>query len=144
MTHEVIRLWVRPAKGATPEDRDRLDLEAGRGVVGDHKLGGKRHLTVIFEDDWADATRDVGVAVDPAERRANVLVTGGDGQRLVGRTIRIGETELEVRGITLPCERMDRAEPGLRKAMEPDGRGGVWGVVTAGGTIGIGDMLVPA
>ena len=74
-------------------------------------------------------------------RRANVLVSGGRGERFLEKTIRLGETRIEVRGIVDPCARMDEAAEGLRKALEPEGRGGVWGVVVEGGTIRKGDAL---
>ena len=139
--HEIKRLWVRPEKGGAVVPVDRIELQAGSGVVGDHKFEGRRHVTIVFEGDWAAAVEEVGTPVDPSARRANVLVSGADGRRFVDRTIHLGETVIEVKGIVAPCARMDEAEPGLRKAMEPDGRGGIWGQVVTGGVLRPGDLL---
>ncbi|MHC4859913.1 MAG: MOSC domain-containing protein [Planctomycetota bacterium] len=139
--HEVVGLWVRPVKSGEMVARDSLAIEIGGGVVGDHAFGKERHVTLVFVEDWSAATRDLGRSVSPTARRANVLVTGGGGVRLIGSTIRLGEIELDVKGITKPCARMDEASRGLKTALEPDGRAGIWGRVTVGGTIRVGDRL---
>ncbi len=122
--------------------QDELLLHAGRGVEGDHACGGKRHVTLVFEDDWRAATAVLGRSVDPAGRRANVLVSGGGASRLVGRRLRVGEALVEIHDITRPCEVMEQAATGLRDALEPDGRGGVWGRVLEGGRVRPGSPLV--
>jgi MOSC domain-containing protein YiiM len=137
----VSRLWTRAQAGAAPALQPELELVAGKGVAGDHTYGSKRHVTLIFEDDWNAAAVTLGRAVDPAGRRANVLLSGGGGQRLVGRTVRIGPVRLQVRGITAPCDVMERATPGMRDALEPDGRAGVWATVLEGGRLAPGDRL---
>lgn len=134
-------LWIRPAPGAPPVPQDALELVEGKGVVGDHAFGGERHLTLIFEDDWNAAAAELGRTVDPAGRRANVMLSGSRGQRLVGRTVRLGPARLAVHGITRPCEIMERAAPGMQAALEPDGRAGVWGTVIEGGRLQPGDVL---
>ena len=89
-SHRVLRLWVRPERGGPLVERDALEVETGRGVVGDHTLDRLRHVTIVFEDDWAAATREVGRDVDPIERRANVLVSGGGGDDLCRGETRVG------------------------------------------------------
>src|SRR5262249_42963872 len=133
--HRVLRLWRRAVEGGPMVERDHLDLVAGQGVVGDHSFGRLRHVTLGFADDWNAAAAQLGRDVDPVGRRANVLLSGGGGQRFVGRTIRLGEITLEVKGITTPCPVMDRAAPGMRVALQPDGRAGVWGRVKEGGRL---------
>ena len=72
----VLRLWTRAASRAPTQDCEALELTTGQGVVGDHTFGSKRHVTVIFEDDWRAATAALGQEVDPSARRANVLLSG--------------------------------------------------------------------
>jgi MOSC domain-containing protein YiiM len=121
--------------------RGALDLLAGKGVGGDHKLGGRRHVTIVFEDDWAEALADLGRPVPPSARRANVLVDGGGGGEYVGRRIRLGTAEIEVKGLVAPCDRMDEAAAGLQAALRPGARGGIWGLVLESGRVGEGDAL---
>ena len=116
-------------------------LETGQGVVGDHAHGRMRHVTIVFEDDWRAAIDEHGRAVDPSARRANVLVSGGDGKRFVGQTVRLGGAVVEVKGIVAPCPVMDAASDGLQAALRPDGRAGVWGRIVEGGDLRPGDGL---
>ena len=89
--HEVVKLWVRPEKGGAMVERGELEIETGNGVVGDHAFGKRRHVTIVFQGDWNAAVRDLGSPVEPSARRANVLVTGDGGVRLLGSRIRLGE-----------------------------------------------------
>ena len=139
--HRILRTWVRRATDAAPEERDGLTLIAGEGVDGDHTRGGRRHVTLVFADDWHAAEEELGRAVDPVGRRANVLLSGGGGGALIGRTLRLGAATLAIRGETAPCAVMDEAAPGLQEALRPGTRAGVWAVVLDGGEIRPGDEL---
>jgi len=140
-SHTVLMLWIRAREGAALEPRDKLVVDAGRGIQGDHSYQRLRHVTIVFEDDWNAATAALGRPVDPVARRANVLVSGADGARFVGRTIRLGPLLVEVKGITRPCPVMDQAAAGLQEALRPDGRSGIWGRVLEGGELVPGDGL---
>lgn len=140
--HHVLRLWTRTRTEGPLVERHELRLVAGRGVEGDHGIDRKRHVTIVFLDDWKAATRALGRDVDPAARRANVLVSGGGGPRLVGSTVRLGAARVAIEGLVDPCQVMDDAAPGLRAALEPDGRAGVWGRVLDDATLRPGDALV--
>src|SRR5512138_1669465 len=120
---------------------ESLRAVAGSGVEGDHTFGRLRHVTLVFEDDWNEAAASLGITVDPVGRRANVLLSGGGGRGLVGRIVRLGQTTIEVKGITSPCPVMDRAARGMKEALAPNGRAGVWGRFRAGGAIRPGDEL---
>lgn len=123
------------------EPRATLDAVADSGISGDHTFGRLRHVTLIFEDDWNAAAATLGLTVDPAGRRANVLFSGGGGRDLVGRRVRVGEVVVDVKGITSPCPVMEKAAPGMMAALKPDGRAGVWGRIVTGGTLRPGDAL---
>jgi len=139
--HEILRLWTRPTAGCDPVEQASLELRTGEGVVGDHTLGRMRHVTIVFADDWAEAERELGREVDPVGRRANVFVSGGDCERLVGHRIRLGEALIEVKGIVAPCPVMEKAAEGLQEALKPGGRPGIWGRVLEGGTVAVGGVL---
>lgn len=142
-THVVERLWLRREAGGPVEPVDDLTLVTGQGIEGDHTFGRMRHVTIVFHDEWQAALADLGRDVDPSGRRANVFVSGGDGLALVGRTVQLGEATLEIKGETRPCPTMERAAEGLQGALEPEGRGGVWGRVVSGGVVRPGDVLRP-
>lgn len=139
--HEVRQLWVRPRAGGPMQARDVLDLVTGQGVTGDHTLGRMRHVTIVFEDDWNAASAQLGRTVAPSGRRANVLVSGGQGGRWIGRSVRLGDAVLEIKGETKPCPVMDQAAVGMREALVPHQRAGIWGRVIDGGAVRPGDTL---
>lgn len=140
-SHTVLRLWTRAAPGAAMEERTALSLVEGQGVEGDHTFGRMRHVTIVFADDWAEAEAELGRDVDPSGRRANVFVSGGDGKRLIGKTVTLGGARIEVKGEVKPCPTMNEAAEGLEIALRPNVRAGIWGRVLAGSRIAVGDAL---
>ncbi len=118
---------------------DSAELVTGRGLRGSADQGRKRQITIISEAAWDEAQEEVGVAVDPSARRANVMIRGIDLENSAGKTLKLGDCVIRVFGETRPCERMDEAQPGLRDALRPRWRGGVFAEILEGGTIHVGD-----
>lgn len=131
----------RPAKGADMELMSALTLSPEEGVVEDYGQSRKRQITLISDRAWRKVEADLEQAVPWHTRRANVLVTALEFDRSNGYDIEIGECRLHVRGETVPCSQMDDACPGLRTALEPEIRGGVYAEVRQGGTIRPGDEV---
>ena len=134
------QLWVRPTTDVGTRAVDQAMVRAGAGVDGDHFSGdGSRQITLIDRDSWDAACQALGADVDPALRRANVLVEGvvlGDS---IGRTLQLGRVRVRVIGETTPCSLMDEMHPGLLSALVPACRGGVYGEILDDGSIRIGD-----
>ncbi len=120
---------------------DAAELVAGRGLRGSADQGGKRQITIISEEAWERAIAQLGVAVDPSARRANVLVRGIDFEKTRGRMLRMGACTIRIWSEVTPCERMNEAQEGLRAALRPEWRGGVCGQIVEGGTIREGDAV---
>ena len=100
-------------------------------------------VTIIAQEQWTAMMRELGgaipVALDPAARRANIMVSGIDLARTRGKVLRLGGVRVRILGETRPCERMDEALPGLRAAMDPEWRGGAFGEVLDDGLLAVGD-----
>ncbi|MHA7276442.1 MOSC domain-containing protein [Arthrobacter sp. Hz1] len=141
---EVLHLLVSPAHayfgrardGAADvptSDADRVDLVAGKGIVGDRFFGKAAHMdaavTLMAVEALEDIAADLAAApFDPLLTRRNVILRGAQLHPLLGL-----EFELESRGDVVrlkagrpahPCVWMDRMlAPGAHAAMR--GRGGV-------------------
>lgn len=116
---------------------------ADGGIEPNHRVSVKRGITLIAKDRWEAAIADIHAEELPWHtRRANLLTDGIELADLIGRTIRIGnEVIVTIHGETEPCALMDKLHPGLRAALEPDCRGGVYGRIVTGGTIRAGDEV---
>ncbi|MFL0360852.1 molybdenum cofactor biosysynthesis protein [Curtobacterium flaccumfaciens] len=134
----------RPADGALPvgaddpdESRDRIELRAGLGIVGDRYFAARAHVhasvTVIGLEGLEAVGHAIGATVDPAATRRNVFLRGADVEALRGEPFSLesvtpdaGTGPVRFRGYrpANPCAWMDHeVAPGAFRAMR--GRGGV-------------------
>ena len=138
-TPSVVSIFLKRRHGAAMESVSSAELVAGRGIAGNADQGGRRQITIIDEAAWRDAAAELGVNVDPSLRRANVLLRGIDLRNSRGRLLRIGTCRIRIFGETRPCQLMDEGHAGLRNALRPHWRAGVFGEILEGGTIRPGD-----
>lgn len=121
---------------------DSADIDVAGGIGGDFRgAAPDRQVTIVFEQDWLAACRDLGAQVPWTHRRANLLVRGIANPRCAGGVIRVGAALLEITGETEPCSMMDRQRQGLRAALTPDWRAGITTRVRQGGPIRVGDSV---
>jgi MOSC domain-containing protein YiiM len=135
------RIWVKRARKGVMDAAESARLLEDHGVEGNPRHGSRRQVTIIAREAWEAMMRELGADVDPSERRANLMVSGIDLHDTRGHVQIVGECANEIGGETRPCERKDDAHPGLREAMKPDWRGGVFGRVLVGGTVRRGDSV---
>jgi len=132
----------RSVKGEALREAETCRVLVGRGLEKEGRPPGKRCVTLLSEASWADACRELGVELPWITRRANFLVSGLDLSTLVGRPIMIGEVRVWIHSETKPCKLMDEQHAGLRAALGPEFRGGVYGQTLTEGTIRLGDRVV--
>lgn len=141
-TGVVQELLLWPEKGCPqPLVVERAQAVPGIGLQGDQKRGRQRQVTLLAAEAWETATTELGVTAPPSARRANVVLRGLDLQNTLGRCLRVGPVLIQVHGETDPCEMMDRVAPGLKTALTPHRRAGVFGAVIEGGPITVGDPV---
>jgi MOSC domain-containing protein YiiM len=131
----------RPTDGQPMTEVGEIIVLAGRGPEVENRKPGKREITLLSAESWAAACHDLGVDLPWWYRRANLLIEGLDLSATIGRTLSIGSIRIQVHGETKPCGLMDQQHAGLRQALVPDCRGGVYGQVLSGGTIRVGDLV---
>lgn len=141
MTGTLEAIWSKRAHRGPMDPLAGARLVAGAGVEGSVGRSARRQVTLLDADHWERVTAALGVALDPAARRANLLLRGIPLAETRGRLLRVGVTLLRIGGETTPCERMDEAAPGLRELLRPDWGGGAFAQVLEGGPIAIGDPV---
>lgn len=132
-------IWIKRMRGGPMDPVASGTLVAGRGLAGNSNQGGRRQITLIEEELWARLMGELGSDLDPAARRANVMLRGVRLASSRGRVLRIGATRVRIFGETKPCRLMEETLPGLQAAMYPDWGGGAFGEVLEGGEITVGD-----
>jgi len=140
-TATLIAIWSKRAKRGPMDPIERTQLLVGGGLIDDANQSRKRQVTVLSSERWADVQSELGQTLDPSARRANLMVRGLELANSRGRVLRVGSCRLLVGGETLPCRKMDQRLPGLRAALGPDWRGGIYAEVLDAGWIQIGDEV---
>jgi MOSC domain-containing protein YiiM len=116
-------------------------LIAGRGLAGNADQGRRRQVTLIEQERWDSLMRSLQSSISPSARRANLMLSGIELAHTRDRILRVGNAHLRIAGETRPCERMDEALPGLRRALALDWGGGVFAEVLDDGEIAVGDQV---
>lgn len=134
-------IWIKRAHRGPMDARTQAHLVADQGLEGNADQGGRRQVTLISREAWSRAEDELGTQIPPDARRANLLVSGIELAETRGRTLRIGASRLHIRGETRPCNRMDEAQEGLLKALDPEWRGGAFAEVLDDADIAVGDPV---
>ena len=133
-------IWIKRVRRGPMDPAEMAVLVADAGIVGNANQGGRRQVTVIEEEVFEDVARALPAA-RPIMRRANLMVRGIRLRETREQVLRVGGTRIRIMGETRPCERMDEQCMGLRGALKPEWRGGVYGVVLEGGEVRVGDQV---
>lgn len=135
------RIWLKRMTRGPMDAHAGATLVAGKGLVGNANQGGKRQVTIISAERWADMMQELGAQLDPSARRANLMVSGINLLESRNRILQVGPCRLRILGETRPCERMDEARQGLREIMKQDWGGGAFAEVLDDGEIAVGDPV---
>lgn len=138
----LLGIAIRSASRAPMESLDSVQVTQQSGVAGDYRgKYGPRQITVLSQEAWDEACKDVLTELPWTTRRANLLITGVELEQTTRKILQIGNVRLAITGETDPCQRMDMQHLGLRKALTPAWRGGVTCFVLNEGEIQVGDEV---
>ena len=137
----VLAIAIRTTKNGPMQEIESVEVSKADGLEGDVASAVHRGITLLSTDQWAETNQALGTDLPWHTRRANVLLAGGSLQHLIGSTVQLGGVKIKVNAETEPCGLMDKLHPGLREALVPDCRGGVYGEILEGGMLKVGDTL---
>ena len=142
MSGRLEAIWLKRERGGTMDAVAEVTAQVGGGLAGDANFGRIRRQVTLIEKEVFDALNDeFGSLVDPALRRANLMVSGVRLADTRDRKLRIGDCLLQVRGETRPCTLMEDQLTGLRDALDLGWRGGVFCTVLSDARIQVGDEV---
>ena len=129
---------------------EKASAVAGRGLLGDrYALGhgtfsgeGRGYQLTLIEAEALEALVAEGIAVTWEDARRNIVTRGIQLNALVGRRFAVGEVECVGRRLAEPCAHLQRLAPvGVLRGFVH--RGGLRADIVSGGTIRVGDAVVP-
>lgn len=137
----VIALHIAPERRAELIAVDHIDIEEGKGVVGDRYYGTRhRHISVQSAASLAQASAQWGKPLAAGDTRRTVTISAGEVPSTPGAQLRLGAVLVEVVRIAAPCAVMDQLNgEGARRALS--GRAGSVCRVLSTGRLSIGDTV---
>ena len=138
----VAALLIAPGRRLPMKAVDQVEVEAGRGIVGDRYHGARhRQVSVQSAERLAEAAAELGIPVVPEGTRRNVTISYGDVPTAPGTRLLIGDVELEVVRVAAPCRILDDEIAPCAAAALRRRAGSVCRVLT-GGHIRLGDPVL--
>lgn len=120
-------------------ERDRYFDDRGTWPVTDRVRGGN-HVTLMESEAITAIAAELGVVVNPAETRRNLLTSGVRLSDLEGKTFRVGEALLRGLRPCDPCGYLERLSGKPMKTLMQQ-RGGLRADVIRGGSISVGSEI---
>lgn len=137
----VVSLHLAKASRLPMRAFEQVEVEAGKGIVGDRYHGTRhRHVTIQSLEELADAARRHGAPIDPGLTRRNVTISKGAIPRAPGHRWSVGTIELEVVRDAAPCKLIEKAL-GRDARLALSRRAGVVCRVLSGGVLRVGDPV---
>jgi MOSC domain-containing protein YiiM len=149
----VVGIFIAPDASAPVESLRSVRAVEGRGLEGDRyfsrtgtysdREGTGREVTLVEREAVDELLAGHGIAIRPEESRRNIVTEGVALGDLIDRPFRVGPVVLVGRRLCEPCEHLaSLTHPGIVKAFVH--RAGLRADIVQGGTITVGDPVVPS
>lgn len=138
---KVLSLAIRSQSRGPMTEIEEAEAKEGGTLSGNAKVKENRGVSLLSREQWETVVQELDSTLPWHTRRANILVEDLELSETIGKTLIIGNAEVEIKAETTPCALMDEICHGLRKVLEPDCRGGVRGRVVRSGQIRVGDVI---
>jgi MOSC domain-containing protein YiiM len=148
----VIAIHVAPTGAAPMRSVTNAQVVVGKGLEGDryysklgtysNQAGSGRDVTLIEIEAIEGLKRDYEIQLDPGQSRRNIVTRGIALNHLVEQEFRIGNVILRGTRLCEPCAHMEKltVKGAMRGLIH---RGGLRAEIIKGGTIRIGDRILP-
>ena len=148
----VVAIYVAPTGAAPMRSVANAQVVAGRGLEGDryysklgtysNQAGSGRDVTLIEIEAIDGLKREYEVQLDPGQSRRNIVTRGIALNHLVEQEFRIGDVVLRGTRLCEPCAHMEKltVKGAMRGLIH---RGGLRAEIVKGGTIKVGDRILP-
>lgn len=138
---KVVAIHIAPGSRIPTRPVDAVDVDAGKGLVGDRYHGSRRRQVTVQSQEALDlAAAGLGYAFEASATRRNITVDVGVVPDKPGTRLRIGDVEFEVVRDAAPCRLLDDwIGPGAMRALR--GRAGSALRVLTTGIIRVGDIV---
>ncbi len=137
---KVVAIALKTAHGAPLIEVQSVQVSE-EGLEGNVHQRAERRVTFLSKEQWAEVEQELDTPLSWTIRRANILVEGLDLAATLGKSLQLGDVRVHINGETEPCGQMEAAQTGLRDALKPECRGGVYGNVVGAGPIRTGDTI---
>jgi len=141
---KLIGIATHPSSKAPITEHEAIKVSKESGLENDYQgaKNRKTQITLLSLKNWNLACEEAGKTINWIERRANLLIDDIEfNDLMIGDQIQVGSVLLEITKETDPCARMDALQPGLKKALTPNWRGGARCKVLREGTLNLGDRV---
>ncbi|GAB6070202.1 MOSC domain-containing protein [Thiomicrorhabdus hydrogeniphila] len=141
---KLIGIATHKESGGCIASHEEIFISLENGLKNDYQ--GKKSIntqvTLLSLTSWQKACKECLTEINWTERRANLLIDDIElSDSMIGKQVQIGQVLLEVTQETDPCNRMEEIQPGLKKALTPEWRGGARCKVLREGYIKYGDNV---
>jgi MOSC domain-containing protein YiiM len=148
----VVAIHIAHTGAAPMRSVANAQVVVGRGLEGDryysklgtysNQAGSGRDVTLIEIEAIEGLKRDYEVQLDPGQSRRNIVTRGIALNHLVEQEFRVGEVVLRGTRLCEPCAHMEKltVKGAMRGLIH---RGGLRAEIIKGGTIRIGDRILP-
>ena len=86
---ELKAIWLKRAKRGPMDPVPSAQLEKKKGLLDDANRSTKRQITIIEEEKWEAMMAELGGALPPSARRANLMVAGNNTSFILRKYIQI-------------------------------------------------------
>ena len=142
---EVIKLGTAKNNPTTVEEVDQIKLTKGKGIVGDRHFreqnDPRSELTLIESENIDDYNKKFNLKIPYLNFRRNIVTKGIKLNELIGKSLIIGEVEVQGKDLCRPCKHLQETLNRADIIKEFLRKGGLRCKIVKSGIVKTGDKI---